>query len=192
MRPAVCNFGMFRERADHPANQGFHDRKAPNFAAAKRAAGFIARSGSREEPGPPSWGAQVYPRVYVERGDGWSPSTLSLWRDLESLMAFTYFGFHAEALGRARDWFVDQSWPPYVLWWVADDRYPCWKEAVDRFEHLHDHGPTPAAFNFTVAFDAHGGPAVIDRKAVARLARMSRRAKDRPAVFLVRRHVAPR
>jgi hypothetical protein len=171
MRLAIYNFGMFRERADSPANQGFRDREQPNFVAAERAPGFIARSGYAGEPGPPSWGEQVYPRFYVERGDGWSPATLSLWQDLVSLMAFTYFGIHAEALGRAREWFVEQRWPPCVLWWVAVAHFPSWKEAVDRFEHLHDHGPTPTAFSFQVAFDEQGLPTAIDRRSVAQLAR---------------------
>ncbi len=164
---AVYNFGMFRERAEAPANQGFRDVEGVNFASAERASGFVGRSGYGEEQGPPSWGEQVYPKFYIERGDGWSPSTLSLWEDLESLMAFTYFGIHAEALGRAGEWFVEQRWPPYVLWWVSPAHLPSWKEAVDRFEYLHDNGPTPTAFNFSVAFDKQGLPTSIDRKSVA-------------------------
>ena len=34
----------------------------------------------------------------VRLGDGWTPATLSLWRDLESAMAFSYAGLHAEAV----------------------------------------------------------------------------------------------
>jgi predicted component of type VI protein secretion system len=32
------------------------------------------------------------------------PSSLSLWQDIESLMAFAYAGVHAEALKNARNW----------------------------------------------------------------------------------------
>lgn len=173
---AVYNFGMFRSRAENPANQGFRDLEQPNFAAADHAPGFIARSGYGEEEGPPSWGEQVYPRFYVDRGDGWSPSTLSLWKDLESLMAFTYFGMHAEALRRAGEWFVEQRWPLYVLWWVPPAHLPGWKEAVDRFEHLHDHGPKPTAFNFDDAFDAQGLPTIVDRKSVAERVNLTRKS----------------
>jgi hypothetical protein len=170
MRLAVYNFGMFRERAESPANQGFRDREPPNVAAAERASGFIARSGYAGEPGPSSWGEQVYPRFYVERGDGWAPATLSLWKNLKSLMAYTYFGIHAEALKRGSDWFVEQRWPTYVLWWVSAEQLPSWKEAVERFEHLHDHGRTPVAFDFHEAFDWRGLPTAVDRKAAAKLA----------------------
>jgi Domain of unknown function (DUF3291) len=164
---AVYNFGMFRERADSPGNQGFRDREPVNLDAVERAPGFIGRAGYEGEPGRESWGAQVYPRFYVERGDGWAPSTLSLWADIESLMAFTYSGVHAEALRHASDWFVPKRWPPYVLWWVAEGHRPDWQEAVDRFERLHDRGPTPKAFSFRSPFDAHGRPTAIDKEVVS-------------------------
>src|SRR5688572_79781 len=115
-RIALYTFGVFRRPADDPANRGFHDRNDVNFEAVEASAGFIARSGYEDEPGPASWGEHVYPRFYVERGDGHSPSTLSLWTDLESPMAFSYAGIHAEALKHGRDWFVRPEWPPYVLW----------------------------------------------------------------------------
>jgi Domain of unknown function (DUF3291) len=114
-RLALYNFGMFLLPAAHPSNQGFHDRNDLNFAVAEQSDGFIARSGYAGEPGPESWGNQVYPRFYVERGDEWSPSTLSLWRDLSSPMAYSYTGIHAEAMRQARDWFVKPEWPGYLL-----------------------------------------------------------------------------
>jgi hypothetical protein len=160
---AIYNFGMFRTPAESPINQGFRDREPVNFEAAARAPGFIARSGYPDEPGPQSWGEQVYPRFYIDRGDGWAPSTLSLWTDLESLMAFAYSGVHAEALKHASDWFMPKAWPPYVIWWVPAAHRPDWQEAVARFERLHDLGPTPEAFTFKSPFDAQGRPTTIKR-----------------------------
>jgi hypothetical protein len=169
MRLAVYNFGMFRQPSAHESNDGFHARNDLNFATAEASAGFIARSGHEGEPGPESWGLQVYPRFYVERGDGWSPATLSLWRDLPSLMAFTYAGIHAEAMRHAREWFVEPEWPSHVLWWVADDHRPDWAEGVARLERLHDHGPSADAFSFKTAFDPGGAPTRADRNAVRQL-----------------------
>ena len=146
-RLALYNFGLFKLAASDPANQGFHDRNDPNFSAAEQADGFIARSGYEDEPGPATWGGQVYPRFYVERGDGWSPSTLSLWRDLPSLMAFSYNGLHAEAMRHARERFVKPEWPGYVLWWVDGSHTPDWAEAVARLEFLHDNRAGPFAFD---------------------------------------------
>ncbi|MEP4433494.1 MAG: DUF3291 domain-containing protein, partial [Hyphomicrobiales bacterium] len=102
------------------------------------------------------WGEQVQPRFYEERGDGWSPATLSLWRDVESLFKFTYSGVHKEAFARGKQWMIRGDWPPYVLWWVEKDHRPDWAEGVARFEHLHDHGPTERAFNFKQVFGVDG------------------------------------
>ena len=168
-RLAIYNFGMFREPADSAVNQGFRDLETPNFLAAERAVGFVGRAGYADESGQPSWGEQVYPRFYVERGDGGSPSTLSLWQSLECLFAFAYSGIHAEAIRRASDWFVEKQWPAYVLWWA--EGIPDWRQAVMRFERLHDRGPSPEAFNFKTPFDQHGAPTAIDREAVRRLVR---------------------
>ncbi len=167
---ALYTFGVFVEPADHAANAGFHERNDPNLAAVERAAGFVARSGYEDEPGPSCWGKQVFPRFYIERGDGWSPSTLSVWIDLESPMAFAYFGLHAEALSRGREWFRKPEWPPYVAWWVTSEHRPDWSEAVERHEFMHDHGPSARAFNFKQPFDARGDETSIDRDKVKALA----------------------
>ena len=105
------------------------------------------------------------------------PSALSLWDSLEAPMAFTYHGVHAEALALGRDWFLKPvpppakpAWPPYVLWWVAGDHVPDWREAVARHEYLHDHGASVHAFDWQTPFDAAGHPAVIDRQQVRALA----------------------
>jgi len=163
---ALYNFSMFRVPSDQPANRGFHDRNDRNFQIAEASDGFIARSGYADEPGPESWGEQVYPRFHVDNGDGWAPSTLSLWRDLASPMAFSYAGFHAETMRHGREWFPHQDWPPYVLWWV--EARPEWRDGVQRLEHLHDHGASAVAFSFKEAFDAEGRPVAIDRAEVKR------------------------
>jgi hypothetical protein len=163
---ALYTFGVFRAAAADPVNAGFHQRNDRALLAVELSDGFIARSGYDGEPGPPSWGSQDFPRFYVERGDGWAPSTLSLWRDLASPMAFAYAGIHAEALGRGRDWFVKPAWPPYVLWWVERDHVPSWSEAVARHEFLHDRKASAFAFDFGNPFDHGGNRTTIDRAIV--------------------------
>lgn len=162
MRLALYTFGQFIGRADDRSNDGFHAMNDPVFAAVDRAEGLIARSGYASDDGPEPWGAEIYPRFYRERGDGWSPATLSLWRDLESLFAFTYSGLHARAMSHGREWFQQPDWPPLVLWWHAGPAHPVWAEGAARLEHLHDHGPTPHAFTFKAPFDRAGEPTRID------------------------------
>jgi len=184
-RLALYTFGVFREPAEHPANRGFHDRNDRNFLAAELSEGFIARSGYDGEPGPESWGEQVFPRFYIERGDGWSPSTLSVWEDVISAMAFSYGGIHAEAMKLAREWFEKPIWPPYVLWWVERNHTPAWAEAVARLEFLNDHGAGPHEFDFKNAFDEEGHPTTVDPDALRRMMRLNeeRQKLDLPLPF---------
>lgn len=168
MRIALFTFGVFRKPAEHPANDGFHDRNDPALAQVESSAGFIARSGYADEPGPESWGEQVFPRFYRERGDGWCPETLSLWTDVESIVAFAYEGIHGDAVRHGRDWFVKGPWPPLAMWWVADNEVPDWTEAVRRFEHLADHGASAHAFGFARTFGSDGQHARLDRALIGR------------------------
>jgi hypothetical protein len=174
VRVALYTFGVFREPSADPVNAGFHDRNDLNFAAAEASHGFIARAGYDDEPSPWGlWGAKLYPEFYEERGDGWSPATLSLWEDLESPYAFSYSGIHAEALKHGRSWFVKPRWPPYALWWVAGDHVPHWEEAVLRHKHLHVHGPTPYAFDFKIEFGPDGNTRRMNRDRVEHIKEMN-------------------
>lgn len=167
MALALYTFGQFIAPADDAANDGFRDLNDPIFARVDAARGLIARSGYASDPGPSPWGEEVYPRFYEDKGDGWSPATLSLWVDMESLFAFTYFGLHADALKRGREWFQHPQWPPLVMWWHQSDDVPRWADGVTRLEHLHDHGPTPQAFDFKHPFDAAGRATKLDKAKIA-------------------------
>lgn len=127
---------------------------------------MLARSGYASDQGPKSWGEGGYPKFYVDRGDGWSPATLSLWRDLEAAFAFTYFGLHATALRRERVWFEKPHWLPLVLWWHDRSGHPEWSDGVARLEHLHAQGATFHAFNFTQPFDRSGSSVKLDMSRV--------------------------
>jgi hypothetical protein len=169
-RLAMYNFGLHVAPYESEAVEGFRLREAANFEAATRAGGFIGRSGYTGEPGTHSWGQQVFPRFITGSGFDSAPSSLSLWEDIESLMAFSYSGVHADALKHARNWNVKPSWPPLVLWWVEARYRPDWSEAVERFEHLADHGPSARGFTFKQPFGTDGAELMIDRGRVRELA----------------------
>ena len=156
MPVALYTFGQFAAPAEAPANAGFHALNDPVFATVDAAPGLIGRSGYASDPGPAPWGEEVYPRFYEDRGDGWAPATLSLWRDLAAPFAFTYSGLHARALSQGHRWFRRGDWPPLVLWWHRGDAPPTWAEGAARLEALHDAGPAPGAFTFAAPFDAEG------------------------------------
>lgn len=169
---ALYTFGLFISPADDKANAGFHELNDPIFELVDQAEGLIARSGYASDPGPEPWGEEVYPEFYQERGDGWSPATLSLWDDMESLFSFTYFGFHAEALKRGQEWFQKPQWPPLVMWWHSGDPVPTWAEGVQRHDHLHRHGSSPIAFTFKEPFDENGKALRIDKVRIQELRRI--------------------
>lgn len=181
MRLSVYNFGVPKEDFDAPGFEGFLMREPINFEAAERAEGFIGRSGYDNEPGPASWGKQIFPRFLQQTGFDAGTSSLSLWRDIESLMAFSYSGVHADALKYARNWIGERSWPPLVLWWVEDGEIPSWVDGVERLEYLHDNGACARAFTFKVPYGPDEKPTLIDR---ARVRAIGARNRARQADLL--------
>jgi Domain of unknown function (DUF3291) len=167
---AIYNFGLHVAPSGDSAIAGFVNREPLNFEAAARAEGYIDRSGYDGEPGPQSWGVQIFPRFIEGSGFTSGPSSLSLWADPESLLAFSYSGVHAEALKNARAWNVKQQWPPLVLFWVKAGEKPQWCQGVERLEYLADHGPTAFAFTFKQPFYPDGTLYQIDRARVKTIA----------------------
>ena len=49
--------------------------------------------------------------------------------------------------------------PILVLWWIAVGHTPTVAEAMERLQHLEQHGPTPSAFTFRTPFPAPDGEA---------------------------------
>jgi hypothetical protein len=165
-RLAFMTFGVLHEPRSHPRSKGFVDRIPATYAAAERSEGFVDRSYLDPDTGRHSWGDSVCPSFVSRDLLPRLAHTFSLWRDLESVYAYSYSGLHAEGLRLRREWVCDPTYPNYVAWWVADDHTPSVREATDRLEQLHADGPTPAAFNFKVAFDAHGELTALDRELV--------------------------
>ena len=167
---ALFTLGVFARPADDPSNDEFHTRNDPIMAAVSAAQGYVAHSGYPDEDGPEVWGDFVFPHFYQEKGDGWTPQTLSLWKDLESAMAFAYHGLHADALRLGSKWLQPPQWPPYVVWWVANTRTPCWQEACDKHLLLHEAGVSPEAFTFKQPYDACGMPVELDARKIQQAA----------------------
>jgi hypothetical protein len=165
-RLAFMTFGVLHEPRGHPGSKGFIDRIPATYAVAERCEGFLERSYLDPETGRHGWGDEVCPSFVSQDLQSHLAHTFSLWRDLESVYAFAYADRHAEALRLRREWFRDPAYPGYVAWWVAEDHTPSVAEATDRLELLHAGGPTPAAFNFKIPFDARGQPAPLDRDLV--------------------------
>lgn len=172
---AVYTFGQFLDRADSPRVKDFFVLEPGVFRWLEERPGFVARSGYDGDEGPESWGKQVFPRFWKDNGDGWAPSTLSLWQDMETLAAATYHGLHGAAYRRGHEWhFPKAGWSGYVLWWVDAGYRPDWQEAVGRHEDLADNGPTPGAFTFKSPFSPHGHAVKLNSRKVKQLAGITR------------------
>jgi hypothetical protein len=150
-------------RAD-PSVAGFMERIEGAFGEAETAAGFIDRARVDAATGLYNWGSRGVPSTFPEQQPGDRlVHTLSLWRDLESIVAYAYRGRHGESLRGRRDRCVDPTWPTYVAWWVEADATPTWSEGYERFDVLHRSGPTPAAFDFRSPYAVDGRPAQLAR-----------------------------
>ena len=165
-RVALTTFAILRAPIGDPQVQGFFDRLGDTFGAADGFEGFVGRSSRDPVTLRHTWGDPVSPRFHDPSRHAGVVFTLSLWRSLESVNAFSYSGAHGEALRRRLDWFLKPEWPGYAIWWVDDDHVPDWHEASRKIEQLHDQGPTPDAFDFRHAFGPDRAPATIDRDAV--------------------------
>jgi len=175
---AFMTVGILREAVGHSQVQGFVDRVSGVYGAADASDGFHARSIRDVGTWLHSWGPVELPACYpAPPEESQIATTLSLWKDLESVAAFTYHGPHGEALTKRREWFEKSNLPVYVAWWVPDDHSIEWKEGNARLEHLHRNGPTAVAFNFVRPFDAEGNACLLDREAVKAKAVMNARVQ---------------
>lgn len=164
---AFMTLGILHEPVGHPKVQGFVDRVPAVYDAADSSDGFIGRSERNVETWRHSWGPVLSPKCVNWSDD--SPqmvSTLSFWKDLESVAAFAYQGAHGEAMKHRKDWFQEMKFPTYLAWWMNADDSLNWAQACERMDHLHENGPTPFAFNFSSAFDEEGNSYSLDSATV--------------------------
>lgn len=163
---AFMTVGVLREAVGHAQVQGFVDRIGGVYGAAEASDGFHDRSIRDVGTWLHSWGPVELPNCFPAAPDEQIAMSLSLWKDLESVAAFTYHGAHGEALTKRREWFEKYDLPVYVAWWVAADHPIDWKEGNARLDHLHANGATAFAFNFARPFNPEGKACLLDREAV--------------------------
>ena len=99
------SLGILLEPFGDPQVRGFEQRVPDVFGVAKDSQGFVALLS-----GPPDVPAVFSAPEFAGR----VAHALSIWRDLESVMAYSYGGLHAEALAKRKDWFTHGPCPGYV------------------------------------------------------------------------------
>lgn len=167
MRVAITTFAVLKAPYGNAEVQEFDDRTPDVFVEAEQADGFIERAKEIDDKTESCnfnrdwgmWGEFSVPDFYQYGRDDSTDqraSTISLWRDLESLKKFVFSGLHLEALKKRYQWFEKISYPNYAVWWIEDNHIPTWSEAVSRLDHLNKMGPTPYAFDFRCPYGSSG------------------------------------
>ena len=82
---------------------------------------------------------------------------MSVWDSVDALKNFIFNTHHVDFLKRRYDWFEKMQQASHVMWWVEPGHLPTAAEAVNRLEHLRDHGDTANAFGFR-ATHFHSAP----------------------------------
>ncbi len=138
---AQLNIGRLRYDLDDPRLADFVNNLALVNGLAERSAGFVWRytddSGSAVNTRP-----FADPRMAIN---------LSVWENVASLEQFVYQTIHKRFYGRRAEWFEHMDTAYFVLWWVAAGHRPSVQEAIERLEHLKQHGPSDHAFGWADA-----------------------------------------
>jgi hypothetical protein len=141
---AQINIGRALVPVDHPQFADFMANLAPINALADADPGLVWRFQTED-------GNATAVRPYE---DDRIMVHFSVWKDFDSLRAFTYGGMHAAIMRRRREWFERMTDFYLALWWVPAGHRPSVQEAVGRIEHLKQFGPSPEAFTFRQFYPA--------------------------------------
>lgn len=145
MKLAQLNIATAKFPLDAPEIQEFVDNLERINGIAENSEGFVWRL--QDESGDAT-GIQVFddPNTIVN---------LSVWDSTEQLKHFMFRTLHSQFMSRRSEWFHRVPEATYVLWWVEDGHIPSLDEAVQRLEHLREHGETPYAFSFKSDVQSH-------------------------------------
>jgi len=141
---AQINIGRLVAPIDDPLIADFVANLDPINALADSHPGFVWRFQTDE-------GNATSVRPY---DDDRIAINFSVWKDFESLRAFTYESAHVAIMRRRREWFERLTDMYMALWWVPAGHLPSVAEATARLEHLKQFGPSPEAFTFREPFPA--------------------------------------
>ena len=148
MQIAQLNVGRLQAPLDHPSIDGFRLNLDRINALADSSPGFVWRLQDDS-------GNATNIKLFV---DELEIINLSVWESIDALADFAYRSAHVELLRRRREFFEAPSQPILCLWWVPDGTFPTPQHAMERLEHLRQHGPTPTAFTFRQRFEPDGSP----------------------------------
>jgi len=142
---AQVNIGRFRAPIDDPIMEGFRIQLDPINALADSTPGFVWRL--QTEDGNAT-------AVRPDAADPLMAINLSVWESIDALQQYVYRSAHVGPLRDRKQWFEPMEGPILALWWIPAGHIPTVAEAMDRLQHLKEHGPTVHAFTFRSPFAA--------------------------------------
>ncbi|MBL8519245.1 MAG: DUF3291 domain-containing protein [Betaproteobacteria bacterium] len=146
---AQANIAYLRAPMDDPLLAGFVSRLDEINRLAEQSPGFVWRyiSDSRDT-------------TAREFDDPMVLFNMSVWRDIDSLHAYTYKTAHAQVFAQRATWFEDamkaMGSRHVALWWIPAGTLPTAAVAKARLQHITQHGPSAFAFTFKQRFAADG------------------------------------
>jgi hypothetical protein len=137
----LANFNVARMRGplDAPVMAGFMDNLDRINRLGDESPGFVWRLVDDDGVGATAF--RPYPDETVI-------TNLTVWESVEALRNYVFKTEHVEFLRRRREWFEPHDGPYLALWWVPEGHIPTLEEAVERLEHLREHGPSDHVFGF--------------------------------------------
>jgi hypothetical protein len=144
---AQANIGRIRAPLDDPAMEGFRTQLDPINALADRSPGFVWRLQTED-------GNAMAIRPFADER---MAINMSVWESLEALQRFVYRSAHVGPLRDRQQWFEPIDGPILVMWWIPAGHVPSVAEAIERLDHLKQHGPSRRAFTFRAPFPPPDG-----------------------------------
>jgi len=144
---AVFNWGVLSHDWDAPEVADFVNGLEKVNNAASRYDGFVWRLGDADMEA-----AQLSPDGLFG-GNPRLASTLSVWRDAESLKSFVYNSVHKLFYARRAEWFAQDQGPRMVMWFVTPGTRPSISDADARATHMSQHGDSEFGFGWNYLKD---------------------------------------
>ena len=144
---AELNIGRLLAPTDDPRVKEFMDNLDRINGLGKRMPGFVWMMEGSGEPGTGNTETFI-------GDDPQSVTNLTVWESVETLEQFVWNTVHRQFYERRKEWFEVLGKMHFVMWWVPEGHRPTLDEALERLEHLREHGDSDHAFGWPYLKDA--------------------------------------
>ena len=139
---AELNVGRLIAETDDPRVAEFMNALDQINGLGKRMPGFVWMMEGSGEPNTGNTDAKI-------GGDPRYVANLTVWENVETLENFVFNTLHRRFYERRREWFEVLGEMHFVMWWVPVGHRPTLEEALERLEHLKQHGDSDHAFGWS-------------------------------------------